>query len=55
MATDIFLSVNAITCMYQLIVTSMDAKKPKYHENAVEDIKSVYKNNNISRWSVLGA
>ncbi len=50
----IFLSVNAITCIYQLIVTSMDANKPKYRENAVEDIKKAYKRNKISRWPVFG-
>ena len=48
----ILLSVNAVTCIYQSIVISMEDSKPNYHENAVESIESAFKRKGISRFPI---
>lgn len=49
----ILLSVNAVTCIYQSIVISMDDNKPNYHENVVENIESAFKRNKIRRLPIV--
>ena len=49
----ILLSVNAVTCIYQSIIISMDESKPRYQENAVEDIENAFRRNGIRRFSIL--
>ena len=49
----ILISVNAVACIYQSIVISMDDSRPHYQENAVEDIRSAFKRNKISRLPII--
>lgn len=48
----ILLSVNAVTCIYQSIVLSMDDSKPRYQENAIEDIENAFSRNRIRRFPI---
>ncbi len=49
----ILLSVNAVTCIYQSIVITMDERKPRYQENSVEDIKNAFRRKGIRRFPIL--